>query len=134
MFTLLAGGSAAASPRPSGKLVEVVVTLPRPPLAVQVARSRTLATAARRDHSLAVRTPAAVSYLRTLAAAQRTYAGQLAVTIPAARVNWHYGVALDGVSVVLPASELARLRALPGATALPAPPSSPPPRPPTAPP
>jgi len=66
-----------------------------------------------------VRTPAAVSYLRTLAAAQRTYAGQLAVTIPAARVNWHYGVALDGVSVVLPASELARLRALPGATVWP---------------
>jgi subtilisin family serine protease len=66
-----------------------------------------------------VHAPAAVSYLRTLAAAQRTLAARLAVTIPTARVNWHYAVALDGVSVVLPASELARLRALPGATVWP---------------
>ena len=119
VFTLLAGGSAAASPRPSGKLVEVVVTLPRPSLAVAIAQSRTLAAAARRSHSVSVRAPAAISYLRTLAAAQRTLAARLAVTIPTARVNWHYGVALDGVSVVLPASELARLRALPGATVWP---------------
>jgi subtilisin family serine protease len=118
-FALLAGGSAAASPRPTEKLVEVVVTLPRPSLAVEVTRDRTLATAARRSHSLAVRAPAAISYLRTLAAAQRTLAARLAASIPAARVNWHYGVALDGVSVVLPASELARLRALPGATVWP---------------
>ena len=119
VFTLLAGGSAAASPRPSGKLVEVVVTLPRPSLAVAIAHSRTLAASARRSRSVSVRAPAAISYLRTLAAAQRTLAARLAVTIPAARVNWHYGVALDGVSVVLPASELARLRALPGATVWP---------------
>ncbi len=119
VFTLLAGGSAAASPRPSGKLVEVVVTLPRPSLAVAIAHSRTLAASARRSSSVSVRAPAAISYLRTLAAAQRTLAARLAVTIPAARVNWHYGVALDGVSVVLPASELARLRALPGATVWP---------------
>ena len=66
-----------------------------------------------------MRAPAAVSYLRTLAAAQRTLATRLAVSIPAARVGWHYGVALDGVSVVLPASDLARLRALPGATVWP---------------
>ena len=116
---LLAGGSAAAPPRSSSKLVEVVVTLPRPSLAVEVARNRTLAKAARRSHSVAVRAPAAVSYLRTLAAAQRTLATRLAVSIPAARIGWHYGVALDGVSVVLPASDLARLRALPGATVWP---------------
>ena len=36
-----------------------------------------------RSHSLAVRAPAAVSYLRTLAAAQRTLAARLAVAIPA---------------------------------------------------
>ena len=111
--------SAAAPPRSSSKLVEVVVTLPRPSLAVEVARNRTLAAAARRSHSVAVRAPAAVSYLRTLAAAQRTLATRLAVSIPAARIGWHYGVALDGVSVVLPASDLARLRALPGATVWP---------------
>jgi subtilisin family serine protease len=118
-FALLVGGSAAALPKPSGRLVEVVVTLPRPSLAVEVAHDRTLAAAARRSHSLAVRAQAAVTYLRTLAAAQRTLAARLAVTIPAARVRWHYTVALDGVSVLLPASDLARLRALPGATVWP---------------
>jgi subtilisin family serine protease len=119
IFALLAEGSAAAPLRPSSKLVEVVVTLPRPALAVEVAHDRTLAAAARRSHSVAVRAPAAVSYLRTLAAAQGTLAARLAVSIPAARIDWHYGVALDGVSVVLPASDLARLRALPGATVWP---------------
>src|SRR5581483_7956515 len=103
----------------SGGLVEVVVTLPRPSLATEVARNRTLAARARRNHSVAVRAPAAVSYLRTLAAEQRTLATRLAVSIPAARVHWHYDVALDGISVVLPASDLSRLRALPGATVWP---------------
>ena len=105
-LALVAGGGAAAPARPSGKLVEVVVTLPRPPLAIAVRRDRTLAAAAQRRHSLAVRAPAAVSYLRTLAVAQRTLAARLASAVPAARVRWHYGVALDGVSVVLPSSEL----------------------------
>jgi subtilisin family serine protease len=119
LLALLAGGSAAAQPRSPSKLVEVVVTLPQPSLAVEIANNRRLAAAAFRNHSVAVRTPAAVSYLRTLAAGQRTLAARLADSLPAARVNWHYGVALDGVSVVLPASELARLRAIPGATVWP---------------
>jgi subtilisin family serine protease len=119
VFALLAGGSAAASPRGAGDLVEVVVTLPRPALAVEVGQNRTLAAASARRHSLAVNSPAAVSYLHTLAAGQRTLAAQLADAIPAARINWHYGVALDGVSVVLPASDVARLRTIPGATVWP---------------
>ena len=118
-LALLAGGSSAASAPSPEKLVEVVVTLPRPSLAVAVAHNRTLAATALRRHALAVRTPAAVSYLRTLAASQRTLAARLAVAIPAAGIRWHYGVALDGVSVVLPASDLARLRELPGATVWP---------------
>jgi subtilisin family serine protease len=118
-LALLAGGGSAAPLRPSGKLVEVVVTLPRPALAVAVGQDRTLAAAAGRRHSVDVRTPAATSYLRTLAAAQRTLAARLAVAVPAARVRWHFGVALDGVSVVLPASELSRLRGVPGATVWP---------------
>ena len=120
-LALLAGGGTAAAPRPSGKLVEVVVTLPRPALAVEVGRNRTLAAATRRgqSHSVAVGSPAAVSYLRTLAAAQNTFVARLEASVPTARVRWHYGVALDGVSVVLPASELAPLRALPGATVWP---------------
>jgi subtilisin family serine protease len=108
VLTLLAVGGEAAPARDSGKLVEVVVTLPRPSLAVEVGRNRTLAAAGRRS-----------SYLRTLAEAQRTLTARLAVSLPAARVRWHYGVALDGVSVVLPASELPSLRALPGATVWP---------------
>ena len=80
-----------------------------------MARNRTLAAAARSRHSVAVHAPAAAAYVRKLAAAQRTLASRLAVTVPAARVRWHYRVALDGVSVVLPAADLARLRALPGA-------------------
>jgi subtilisin family serine protease len=118
-LTLLAGGGQAAPTRRSGHLVEVVVTLPRPSLAQEIARNRTLATEAGRRHSVAIRAPAAVSYLHTLAAAQRTLAARLAVTIPAAHVRWHYGVALDGVSVLLPASDLRQLRALPGATVWP---------------
>jgi subtilisin family serine protease len=118
-LALLAGGSEAAPPRLSGKLVEVVVTLPRPPLAVELSRDRTLAATAQRRHSLNVRAPAAVSYLRTLAAAQRTLAARLAVAVPAARLHWHYSVALDGVSVLLPAPDLPRLQRLPGATVWP---------------
>jgi subtilisin family serine protease len=95
------------------------VTLPRAPLAVEIGRDRTLAAVARRRHTVAVRAPAAVSYLRTLAAAQRTLAARLAIAVPAAHVRWHYGVALDGVSVLLPSSDLPRLRALPGATVWP---------------
>jgi subtilisin family serine protease len=118
-LALLAGGGAAATPRSAGKLVEVVVTLPRAPLAVEAGRDRTLAKATPRSHSLDVRAPAAESYLRTLAAGQRTLAARLAVAVPAAHVRWHYDVALDGVSVVLPASDLPRLRSLPGATVWP---------------
>jgi subtilisin family serine protease len=117
--TVLAGGGAAAPSRSSGKLVEVVVTLPRPPLAVEIGRNRTLAAVAARRHAVAVGEAASVSYLRTLAAAQRTFAARLAVEVPSARIGWRYRVALDGVSVILPSSELATLRTLPGATVWP---------------
>jgi len=120
LLALLAGGSAAARPaaRPGG-LIEVVVTLPKAPLALAAGRDRTLAAAVRRGHSVDVRVPAAVSYLRTLAAAQRTLESRLQLAVPDARVHWHYGVALDGVSVLLPRSRLSRLRALRGATVWP---------------
>jgi subtilisin family serine protease len=116
---LLAGGGAAAPASGTQRLTEVVVTLPRPPLAIAVGRDRTLAAAARRSHAVDVRAPAAVSYLRTLAAAQRTFAARLTAAIPAARVRLRYGVVLDGVSVVLPAADLGRLQRLPGATVWP---------------
>ena len=118
-LVLLADGGTAAPPQAEGKLVEVVVTLPGASLAAEIGRNRMLASAAGRRHSVDVAAPAAGSYLRTLAAAQRTFSALLAIDIPAARVHWRYGVALNGVSVVLPPSELARLRAMPGTTVWP---------------
>ena len=83
------------------------MTLPQAPLAVMERRSLNLHAAR------------SVSYLRTLAAAQNAFASRLATQVPEARVNWHYDVALDGVSVLLPASQLSRLSAIPGATVWP---------------
>jgi len=122
VLALLGAGSVAArkleSNAPTEQLVEVVVTLPQAPLARAVTDDRLLA-AARKPHALDVRVPAAVSYLRTLASAQRRLQARLARTIPTARVRWHYGVVLDGVSVVLPRAQLSRLRALRGVTVWP---------------
>ncbi len=118
-LALLADGGTAAPPQAEGKLVEVVVTLPGASLAAEIGRNRMLASAAGRRHSVDVAAPAAGSYLRTLAAAQRSFSARLAVDVPSAHVHWRYGVALNGVSVVLPSSELARLRAMPGATVWP---------------
>jgi subtilisin family serine protease len=122
-LALVAAGNASAragtlSRAPSG-LVEVVVTLPRPPLARAITHDRVLAAAARRSHALDVRAPAAASYLRTLAATQRRFGQRLAASIPDARVRWHYSVALDGVSVLVPRAQLGRLQSLPGVTVWP---------------
>jgi subtilisin family serine protease len=123
VLALLATGGAAAQPAlhapdPNAP-VEVVVTLPQPPLAEAVLRDRQLAARTTSRHRLNVRTPAAHSYLRTLAAAQRRLESRIVRTLPGAEVRWHYGIVLDGVSVVVRRSELARLRALPGVTVWP---------------
>jgi subtilisin family serine protease len=118
-LALLADGGTAAPSPAAGKLVEVVVTLPGASLATEIGRNRALASAAGRRHSVDVAAPAAGSYLRTLAAVQRAFGARLAVDVPTAHVHWRYGVALNGVSVVLPSSELARLRAMQGATVWP---------------
>ena len=119
LFALLAAGSSAAPTRSGANLVEVVVTLPRAPLALAVTRDPALAATALRRRSVNVRAPAAVSYVRSLAVAQQAFAARLAIDVPAARINWHYDVALDGVSVVVPASQVPRLSAMPGATVWP---------------
>lgn len=122
MLALLAGGASArggAAPPHASDLVEVVVTLPQPPLAQALRDDRALAAAVGRPHALDLRAPAAVSYLRRLASAQGALQSQLARSVPQARVRWHYSLTLNGVSVVLPRSQLSRLRALPGATVWP---------------
>ena len=121
-LALLAGGGAGAHARPAvehRKLVEVVVTLPRAPLALAAAHDRMLASAVTRRHALDLAAPAALAYVRTLAAAQHEFAARLTAALPEAHVRWRYDVALDGVSVVLPASQLPALRRLPGATVWP---------------
>jgi subtilisin family serine protease len=119
LFLVLAGSGAAARPAATAALTEVVVTLPQPSLSQAILRDRGLAAAATTHHRLNLRAPAAVSYLRTLASAQRTLQGRIAAAIPAAQVHWHYSVVLDGMAVVVPASQLARLEAIPGATVWP---------------
>ncbi len=70
-------------------------------------------------HSLNLHAARSVSYLRSLAATQQAFTARLATQVPDAHVYWHYDVALDGVSVVVPASQLSRLSAMPGATVWP---------------
>ena len=116
---LLVSGGAGARPSAPARLTEVVVTLPQPSLSEAVLQDRALAATATKHRRLDLRTPAAVSYLRTLASAQRTLQSRIARAIPAASVRWRYGVVLDGLAVVLPTSDLARLAAIPGATVWP---------------
>src|SRR5579864_3816935 len=99
-------------------MAEVVVTLPRPPLAVAAESDRSLASATS-HHRIDLRAPAAVSYLRTLASAQRTLQNRIATAIPGSSVRWRYSVVLNGLAVVLPKAELGRLAGIPGATVWP---------------
>ena len=119
-LALLLAAGATAQPAPGRtELVEVVVTLPQPPLAAAIQHDRELAAATTTRHRLNLRAPASVSYLRTLAAAQRTLQARIQRVIPGARARWHYGVVANGMAVVLPRSQLARLSGLAGATVWP---------------
>ncbi|HXR12608.1 MAG TPA: S8 family serine peptidase, partial [Gaiellaceae bacterium] len=120
LVLLAAGGaSAGAAAPPAAATTEVVVTLPQPPLSEAILRDRSLATAATTHHRLNLRTPAAVSYLRTLASAQRELQSRLVAAIPGARVRWHYSVVLNGLAVVVPTSQLSRLERMRGVTVWP---------------
>jgi len=120
LVALLAAGGATArsSPAPGG-LVEVVVTLPQPPLGEAILRDRGLAAATMTRHRLDLRAPASVSYLRTLAAAQRSTQARIERAIPAASARWHYSVVANGMAVVLPRADLGRLSRMSGVTVWP---------------
>ena len=122
-LVLLSAGGASARPgsigAAAGDAVEVVVTLPQPPLAQALLARRSVSAAGTSGRPLSMRTPAAVSYLRTLASAQRSLQVRIARAIPDAQVRWHYSVVADGMAVVVPRSQLARLRSMPGATVWP---------------
>src|SRR5207249_12229735 len=44
----------------------------------------------------------------------RTLAGRIVATIPEARIRWRYRIVADGLEVVVPRSEAARLARVPG--------------------
>ena len=93
----LATGSARAEPQaPQGELVEVVVSLSQKPLATTSWRAgRQLQT-------------------RTLANAQASLAQRIETAVPDARIRWRYRLVANGMAVVVPRSQLARLTSLPG--------------------
>jgi len=90
--------------------VRVIVSLHLPPLAA--AYGRTFAAAQARQ-KLNVSTSASQRYLARVDAAQRLAVTRLRRAIPQARVDRRFQVVLDGITVTLPATKLARLAALP---------------------
>ena len=110
------GLATALAPAPAGAATgrtEYVVTLQAPSLATAVASSRVL-TARTKHARLDLRSPTSVSYLSGIASAQRTLQGRIAAALPTADVRWHYGVVLDGISVVAPRGAAGKLAHLAG--------------------
>ena len=105
---MVAGPAAASAAR-----TEVVVTLKGPSLAQATSQSRVLTYAAR-TRRLDLRTPTSVTYLRGLAAAQRTLQSRIESSVPDAAVRWHYSIVLDALAVEVPPSEVPRLSSVPG--------------------
>ena len=108
----LAAGAAEARPdRPSSQLVEVVVGLDGAPLAV-ARPGRTLAATGGRRLSLS--TPTSRSYLRTLASQQSSIETQIESALPGASVTRRYRVVANGLAVLVPRDQVARLSAVAG--------------------
>jgi subtilisin family serine protease len=55
-----------------------------------------------------------VSYLRTLASAQRSLAARIERIVPGASVYRRYSVVVDAIAVIVPAAEASRLASVPG--------------------
>jgi subtilisin family serine protease len=119
LATAGAGASMRAAHQAADPTVEVVVTLSQPPLARAILGNRLLAAQTMTHHTLNLRAPASVSYLRTLASAQRTLQARISAAIPQSSVRWHYSVVANGIAVTVPRSELHRLSEIPGATVWP---------------
>ena len=100
----------AAVPAGAANRVEVIAELGPPPLARAVASSRVLKPTARLDLSA----PLSRGYRGDLAQAQARVAQRIRTAIPGAEVRWRYTVTLDGLAVVLPVRDVARLRRIPG--------------------
>ena len=84
-----------------------------PPLALAIANSRVLTTAAK-SKRLDVRNPTSTSYLRSLASAQRALQSRIAARVPSAQVRWHYSIVLNALAVDVPRTAVHRLSSLAG--------------------
>jgi subtilisin family serine protease len=92
----LSGDGFARTP---ASTTEVVVTLKSPPLA---AFGRSLLFA---RHT---------SYLRKLESQQAAVSARIEETIPSSRIRWRYRLVANGLAVVLPRTEIAKLAQVPG--------------------
>ena len=93
----------------AGGRVRVIVGLRLPPLAAAYGRSF---AAARAGSKLDVSTSASRRYLARVIAAQRRAVAELRRAIPDARVDRRFQIVLDGLTVTLPATKLAKLAGL----------------------
>jgi subtilisin family serine protease len=83
---------------PAGKTVEIVVALKRPPLAV----------------AMGLRARRSPEYAEALERDQARLEERIATAVPSARIRWRYRYVLDGLAVVVPSTEVARIADLPG--------------------
>ena len=104
--------AAAPTPRP-----EVVVRLQAPPLARAIATSKVL-TAAVKARRLDLDSPTSRAYLAELARLQSRVARQISAISPSAEVVRRFRIVVDGLEVVAPAADLARLSRIPGVAAV----------------
>ena len=96
-------------PQQSSHRIRVIATLRLPPLAAARGSSFAFAGPFRR---LDVQAASSRRYLATLAKAQAVAVAQVKAAIPAARIQEHFRILLDGFTVNLPVAKLPALRKL----------------------
>jgi subtilisin family serine protease len=109
LFGLLA---AFLAPSPAFA-AEVVVTLEQPSLSQATAASRALNTRAK-ARRLDLGSPTSRAYLAEIERSQARVEAAIARALPSARVRWRYRIVLNGLAVVVPARDMARLARVPG--------------------
>ncbi|MGH3048520.1 MAG: hypothetical protein ACRDLK_00050, partial [Gaiellaceae bacterium] len=88
-------------------LTRVIVRLAAPPLAAWHS-DRSISFASRATH-LNVHSASSVAYLAKLARLQEVAVAQVRAAIPAAHIQEHFAILLDGFTVELPARSLPKL-------------------------
>ncbi|MBA2298994.1 MAG: S8 family serine peptidase [Actinobacteria bacterium] len=111
LIALAASAGASGDQASTEPLVEVVVALDAQPLAV-ARPGRTLAATG--GSRLSLTTPTSRSYLSDLASAQQSLQTRIEAALPQAVIRWRYRVVANGLAVVLPGDQIARLASLPG--------------------